>query len=53
MSVTSVLPKYLHDALHLNNDRKRSEFDTEIPDEEAEKITTVQAAIDIFTNNQA
>lgn len=27
------------------------EFDTEIPDEEAEKITTVQAAID-FVNSQ-
>ncbi|MDE1514620.1 MULTISPECIES: acyl carrier protein [Vibrio] len=27
------------------------EFDTEIPDEEAEKITTVQAAIDYVTNN--
>ena len=25
------------------------EFDTEIPDEEAEKITTVQAAIDYIT----
>jgi len=29
------------------------EFDTEIPDEEAEKITTVQAAIDFVTNAQA
>ncbi|MGL5949549.1 MAG: acyl carrier protein [Aeromonas sp.] len=29
------------------------EFDTEIPDEEAEKITTVQAAIDYINNNQA
>ncbi|RLV58820.1 acyl carrier protein [Parashewanella curva] len=28
------------------------EFDTEIPDEEAEKITTVQAAIDYVNNNQ-
>ncbi|MGL4454600.1 MAG: acyl carrier protein [Plesiomonas sp.] len=28
------------------------EFDTEIPDEEAEKITTVQAAIDYIQNNQ-
>ncbi|MGL4224051.1 MAG: acyl carrier protein [Vibrio sp.] len=27
------------------------EFDIEIPDEEAEKITTVQAAIDYVTNN--
>ncbi|QDP01135.1 MULTISPECIES: acyl carrier protein [Thalassotalea] len=27
------------------------EFDTEIPDEEAEKITTVQAAIDYVTAN--
>lgn len=27
------------------------EFDTEIPDEEAEKITTVQTAIDYVTNN--
>ena len=27
------------------------EFDTEIPDEEAEKITTVQAAIDYVTSN--
>ncbi|HGP5320580.1 TPA: acyl carrier protein, partial [Vibrio cholerae O1] len=26
------------------------EFDTEIPDEEAEKITTVQAAIDYVTS---
>ncbi|MGL4712349.1 MAG: acyl carrier protein, partial [Shewanella sp.] len=26
------------------------EFDTEIPDEEAEKITTVQAAIDYVSN---
>ena len=28
------------------------EFDTEIPDEEAEKITTVQAAIDYITATQ-
>ena len=28
------------------------EFDTEIPDEEAEKITTVQAAIDYINSNQ-
>ncbi|GAA0336665.1 acyl carrier protein [Morganella psychrotolerans] len=28
------------------------EFDIEIPDEEAEKITTVQAAIDYVTNNE-
>ena len=28
------------------------EFDTEIPDEEAEKITTAQAAIDYITANQ-
>ena len=28
------------------------EFDTEIPEEEAEKITTVQAAIDYITANQ-
>jgi len=28
------------------------EFDTEIPDEEAEKITTVQAAIEYVTANQ-
>ena len=28
------------------------EFDTEIPDEEAEKITTVQAAIDYITAYQ-
>lgn len=27
------------------------EFDTEIPNEEAEKITTVQAAIDYVTSN--
>ena len=27
------------------------EFDTEIPDEEAEKITTVQAAVDYVTAN--
>lgn len=27
------------------------EFDTEIPDEEAEKITTVQAAIDFITSH--
>ena len=29
------------------------EFDTEIPDEEAEKITTVQAAIDYVKSHQA
>ena len=28
------------------------EFDTEIPDDEAEKITTVQAAIDYVSKNQ-
>ena len=28
------------------------EFDIEIPDEEAEKITTVQSAIDYLQNNQ-
>lgn len=28
------------------------EFDTEIPDEDAEKITTVQAAIDFVEKNQ-
>jgi len=28
------------------------EFDTEIPDEEAEKITTVQQAIDYINNNK-
>jgi acyl carrier protein len=28
------------------------EFDTEIPDEEAEKITTVQAAIDYINSHQ-
>ena len=28
------------------------EFDLEIPDEEAEKITTVQSAIDYVQNNQ-
>ena len=28
------------------------EFETEIPDEEAEKITTVQLAIDYINNNQ-
>ncbi|MGL4475652.1 MAG: acyl carrier protein [Shewanella sp.] len=28
------------------------EFDTEIPDEEAEKITTVQSAIDYVSKNQ-
>lgn len=28
------------------------EFDMEIPDEEAEKITTVQSAIDYVQNNQ-
>jgi len=27
------------------------EFDTEIPDDEAEKITTVQSAIDYVVNN--
>jgi len=27
------------------------EFDTEIPDEDAEKITTVQQAIDYINNN--
>jgi len=29
------------------------EFETEIPDEEAEKITTVQLAIDYVNSNQA
>lgn len=29
------------------------EFDTEIPDEEAEKITTVQAAIDYVRNHSS
>ena len=29
------------------------EFETEIPDEEAEQITTVQAAIDYINKNQA
>ncbi|MGC6404492.1 MAG: acyl carrier protein [Candidatus Comchoanobacterales bacterium] len=29
------------------------EFETEIPDEEAEKITTVQQAIDYIKNHQA
>ena len=29
------------------------EFETEMPDEEAEKITTVQAAIDYVTAHQA
>ncbi|MFG0409646.1 acyl carrier protein [Pseudomonas sp. FYR_11] len=29
------------------------EFETEIPDEEAEKITTVQAAIDYVKSHQA
>ncbi|MCX4219622.1 MULTISPECIES: acyl carrier protein [Pseudomonas] len=29
------------------------EFETEIPDEEAEKITTVQAAVDYVTSHQA
>lgn len=29
------------------------EFDIEIPDEEAEKITTVQAAIDYIDNNKS
>lgn len=28
------------------------EFDTEIPDEEAEKITTVQAAIDYISSTR-
>ena len=28
------------------------EFDTEIPDEEAEKITTVQSAVDYVSSNQ-
>lgn len=28
------------------------EFDIEIPDEEAEKITTIQSAIDYVQNNQ-
>jgi acyl carrier protein len=28
------------------------EFDTEIPDEEAEKITTVQSAVDYVSGNQ-
>ena len=28
------------------------EFETEIPDEEAEKITTVQQAIDFITSNK-
>ena len=28
------------------------EFDTEIPDEDAEKITTIQSAIDYITANQ-
>lgn len=28
------------------------EFNTEIPDEEAEKITTVQSAIDFINNSQ-
>jgi len=28
------------------------EFDTEIPDEEAEKITTVQQAVDYIQSNQ-
>ena len=30
----------------------QEELDTEIPDEEAEKITTVQAAIDYINSNQ-
>ena len=30
----------------------QEEFDIEIPDEEAEKITTVQSAIDYVQNNQ-
>ena len=29
------------------------EFETEIPDEEAEKITTVQLAIDYISNNRS
>ena len=29
------------------------EFETEIPDEKAEKITTVQLAIDYINNNQS
>ena len=29
------------------------EFETEIPDEDAEKITTVQQAIDFVTNNKS
>ena len=29
------------------------EFETEIPDEEAEKITTVQQAIDFVSNNKS
>lgn len=29
------------------------EFETEIPDEEAEKITTVQLAVDYINNHQA
>ena len=29
------------------------EFDTEIPDEEAEKITTIQLAIDYVTSNKS
>ena len=29
------------------------EFDTEIPDDEAEKITTVQQAIDYINKNQS
>ncbi|GFN46352.1 acyl carrier protein [Candidatus Regiella insecticola] len=29
------------------------EFDTEIPDDKAEKITTVQAAIDYITSHQS
>jgi acyl carrier protein len=29
------------------------EFETEIPDEEAEKITTVQQAIDFVTSRQS
>jgi acyl carrier protein len=29
------------------------EFETEIPDEDAEKITTVQQAIDYITEHQA
>ncbi|MEJ6484740.1 acyl carrier protein [Nostoc punctiforme UO1] len=31
----------------------KEEFDTEIPDEEAKKISTVQAAIDYINSHQA